>query len=573
MASGTITAFQIGSYFIQQYYEILQESPHFSHQFYTDASTVTRIDGDANDATVSTPLEIHSLLTSLNYTGIEVVKLKCQNSWNGGILVMVLGYVKSRNFSGRRRFTQTFFLAPQEKGFFVHNDVFQFIDEDSANQQGIPEIPEIKIDSEVHASPHLVQQTVSNFDLDEETREYVTSIHIEADSPVDKYSVPDEQQSQEPEAETVVGEALVEESPPFETMDAVLDTQPAPINESVGESARLTYASILRAPKGSVPLQPPVRQSFSATSEQYHRVQTTSPQLNPSATSFVPEAVGAGRDEAAVQEEDELTSVYVRNLPAHVTVADIEKEFRNFGRIKPNGVFIRNRKEVGVCFAFVEFEDISGVQNAIKASPIQLLRRQVYIEERRASSNSSSRGGGRGRGRGRGSNQTDASRSRGGARNPGQGSIPDGSDYSRIRGNEHSGFDHLLPGESEGEEESDRRRCLGASAFVGIVSPISLLLSSKPSHCQLRFPRGLQASPIQLLRRQVYIEERRASSNSSSRGGGRGRAEAEEVTKLMHQGAVVVLEIPAKEASQMAVTIPESEGTVFILAVLNREEQ
>lgn len=90
----------------------------------------------------------------------------------------------------------------------------------------------------------------------------------------------------------------------------------------------------------------------------------------------------------------ESKSVYVRNLPSTVTSADIEQEFMNFGRIKPDGIFIRNRKvivlfcpyitecfhvytlkdakiasdiqEIGVCYAFVEFEDIVGVQNAIK---------------------------------------------------------------------------------------------------------------------------------------------------------------------------------------------------------------
>ena len=86
----------------------------------------------------------------------------------------------------------------------------------------------------------------------------------------------------------------------------------------------------------------------------------------------------------------ELRSVYVKNLPSNVTTADLEKEFKKYGRIKPNGVFIRNKRvsiwflwhlmsklleinflllvtqEIGVCFAFIEFEDMAGVQNAIK---------------------------------------------------------------------------------------------------------------------------------------------------------------------------------------------------------------
>lgn len=40
----------------------------------------------------------------------------------------------------------------------------------------------------------------------------------------------------------------------------------------------------------------------------------------------------------------EPKSVYVRNLPPDVTEDEIEQEFKNFGRIRPDGVFIRSRK-------------------------------------------------------------------------------------------------------------------------------------------------------------------------------------------------------------------------------------
>lgn len=91
---------------------------------------------------------------------------------------------------------------------------------------------------------------------------------------------------------------------------------------------------------------------------------------------------------------DEPKSVYVRNLSPSVTESEIEQEFKSFGRIRPDGVFIRSRKascnirllnffqfyiffeifmmrfgflqDIGVCYAFVEFEDLSGVHNALK---------------------------------------------------------------------------------------------------------------------------------------------------------------------------------------------------------------
>ena len=33
----------------------------------------------------------------------------------------------------RRKFTQTFFLAPQDKGYYVFNDVFRYVDESKSD--------------------------------------------------------------------------------------------------------------------------------------------------------------------------------------------------------------------------------------------------------------------------------------------------------------------------------------------------------------------------------------------------------------------------------------------------------
>ncbi|KAL9258401.1 Nuclear transport factor 2-like protein [Drosera capensis] len=427
------TPFQVGSYFVSQYYQVLRETPEHAHRFYIDGSVVTRTDGDIEDTTVTTLEDIHSLLTSVHYAGIEISKLKSQQSWNGGLLVFVSGFVKLQGFSGKRRFNEAFFLAPQEKGFFVLNDIFQFVDDEFYDHNPVTEISEINVESEAHPYPH-VEQSVSNFPSEEETREY-NSIPQEEDNPVDKYSIPDEQLHQEPEEESYVEETLVEESPELTSATVPVQEMPiAPLSEPAGEPARLTYASILRAAKSSVPSsQPPARQAAPPATEQYQWVQASSPQLNPSATSFVPEAVVAVVDNAPVQEEGERASVYVRNLPSNVTNADLERELKNFGRIRPNGVFIKNKKvgwlftvpamesmehqenlcllaclfyqyglafdvqDVGVCFAFVEFEDMTAVQTAVQASPIELLGRLIYIEQRRDSNSSLPRGGGVGR--------------------------------------------------------------------------------------------------------------------------------------------------------------------------------
>lgn len=40
---------QVGSYFVEQYYHVLRQQPDLVHQFYADASTMIRVDGDSSE--------------------------------------------------------------------------------------------------------------------------------------------------------------------------------------------------------------------------------------------------------------------------------------------------------------------------------------------------------------------------------------------------------------------------------------------------------------------------------------------------------------------------------------------
>lgn len=97
---------------------------------------------------------------------------------------------------------------------------------------------------------------VSDYDLEEESREYANTVHIE-DDPVDKYSLPEqqlqyslpEQQEQQEDLET---EIVVEEAPIEETssslqsaVNIVHETPSVALEEPVGEPQKKTYASIV----------------------------------------------------------------------------------------------------------------------------------------------------------------------------------------------------------------------------------------------------------------------------------------------------------------------------------------
>ncbi|KAI4378581.1 hypothetical protein MLD38_016041 [Melastoma candidum] len=433
---GPVTATQVGSYFVGQYYQVLKERPELSHQFYTGNSSMIRIDGDSNQP-ASTMMQIHSLLMSLSLTSIEVKTINSLKSWNGGIVVMVSGLVRTRDYVVRRKFVQTFFLAPQEKGFFVLNDIFQFFDEPSVPQHPGPIAPENKVEAQLNASSPIMESQVPHYHLEEDTREYVNPVVVE-DNEDDEYSLPEQQQYEEVEQETVLENFYPEKSAtslhPLDTVQVASDNSADDLSE---EPHKKTYASILRAARGqSAPVvtslqalnrSVPVTSEWDYIQQPVNQPQNTFPYVEPVA-GF------EAQEDSFMDDEGLLKSVYVRNLPPNVTNADIEEVFRNFGTIRPDGVAIKLRKEIGVCYAFVEYEDLNGVHNAVKASPVQLAGRTVHVEERRANTAGGIRGGRRGRGRG--GYQTEAPRARFGGQSFGRsGGHADSGDYGRPRGN------------------------------------------------------------------------------------------------------------------------------------------
>ncbi|URD82766.1 Nuclear transport factor 2 (NTF2) domain [Musa troglodytarum] len=47
---GHVNATQVGTYFVCQYYQILQQQPDSVHQFYTNLSSMVRSDGAATES-------------------------------------------------------------------------------------------------------------------------------------------------------------------------------------------------------------------------------------------------------------------------------------------------------------------------------------------------------------------------------------------------------------------------------------------------------------------------------------------------------------------------------------------
>lgn len=75
--------------------------------------------------------EVLKTLSYGDFKSAEITSYDIQESHDGGFLLVVTGYF-ALNERLRRKFSQTFFLAPQENGYFVLNDMFRFVNEPKA---------------------------------------------------------------------------------------------------------------------------------------------------------------------------------------------------------------------------------------------------------------------------------------------------------------------------------------------------------------------------------------------------------------------------------------------------------
>ncbi|KAL4632041.1 hypothetical protein ACB092_04G023500 [Castanea dentata] len=110
------------------------------------------------------------LLYSLHYGELsaQILTVDAQNSFNEGVLILVTGYLTGKD-SLRHKFTQSFFLAPQDKGYFVLNDAFRYVDNGSqsfVNDVGVPLTPDPEVvDGEVYNPPENGQASIEEEEM------------------------------------------------------------------------------------------------------------------------------------------------------------------------------------------------------------------------------------------------------------------------------------------------------------------------------------------------------------------------------------------------------------------------
>ncbi|XP_019461824.1 PREDICTED: putative G3BP-like protein isoform X1 [Lupinus angustifolius] len=360
----------VGNAFVDQYYHMLHESPELVHKFYQEVSKLGRPEQNGLMGITTTLADINKKILSLGYGELsaEIISVDAQESYGGGVLVLVTGFITGED-NIKQKFTQCFFLAPQEKGYFVLNDVFRYVNEngfeESARDIGSPV-----------SHDNVADPTVSEAQVSEQI-----SVTAEEGEGEEVYNAENGQASIEEEEEAPVPE-VVDEIPDDSQIVAGLTSQ-------IEDVPKKSYASIVKVTKES-----PAQSSTAAVVSLKYVVksqdqQGTAAPPPPNTSETNVSSINTNDIGNNQETEAEGYSIYVKGLSPNATPALVENEFKKFGPIKSGGVQVRTQK--GFSFGFVEFEVASAMQSALEASPILISGRHVTVEEKRSVNRGNSR--------------------------------------------------------------------------------------------------------------------------------------------------------------------------------------
>ncbi|KAJ0041801.1 hypothetical protein Pint_19050 [Pistacia integerrima] len=367
--------------FVEQYYHILYDSPETVYKFYHDSSVLSRPDPNGDMTSVTTMEGINEKILSLDFKNskAEIKTADAQNSLSGGVSVLVTGCLTGKD-NLRRKFVQSFFLAPQDNGYFVLNDIFRYVEDSEVlekypvnNVDDTPVVPSFP-DSEPihHPDPPASDPLTSRLEEDQSV-----SGKIYEPSGHERQSVNDEESIMKS-----LSHAVEEDNPAMVESVSSLAQDDAP---------KISYASIVKVAKGG---SGPTKVYVATNTAKLTPMKTENQSIgsaSPALQSDTPAPVDSDLPETSeAQAEVEGHSIYIRNLPLHTKYSELEAEFKRFGPIKQRGIQVRNSK--GYCFGFVEFLSSTSVDNAIQASPIIIGGLEAVVERKKNTRVGSGRG-------------------------------------------------------------------------------------------------------------------------------------------------------------------------------------
>ncbi|XP_019432229.1 PREDICTED: putative G3BP-like protein isoform X1 [Lupinus angustifolius] len=360
----------VGNAFVDQYYHMLHESPELVHKFYQDVSKLGRPEQNGLMGITTTLEDINKKILSLGYGELsaEIISVDAQESYGGGVIVLVTGLMTGED-NVKQKFTQCFFLAPQEKGYFVLNDAFRYVNEDGI-QVSAPDIGS-PISHDNVADPAVLETQVS---------EQISV--VDEDGEGEEVYNPENGQASIEEGEEAPVPEVVDETPDDSQIVAGLTSQ-------IEDMPKKSYASIVKVMKeNAAPSSTAAVVSVKYVVKSRNQQETVAPPP-PNLSETNGSSINTNEIGNNHETEAEGYSIYLKGLSPNATPSLVENEFKKFGPIKSGGVQVRTQK--GFSFGFVEFEAASAVQSALEASPILISGRHVAVEEKRSTNRGNSR--------------------------------------------------------------------------------------------------------------------------------------------------------------------------------------
>ncbi|KAJ0052631.1 hypothetical protein Pint_03174 [Pistacia integerrima] len=348
----------VGNAFVEQYYSILCPSP----------------DNGINDK-----------ILSMDYQNfkVQIFSADAQASYNKGLIVLVTGCLLAKD-NLRRKFTQSFFLAPQDKGYFVLNDFFRYVDEnhemeDEEESKGVVnnKADESAPTAPLAADPGRFLCPKLHFNFSPIHAPHNHAVNHNSSTPANEATENGKEVSHPLDnGKVLVAEkVVVPEHPIVSSQNAAPPVTKTLASKTQDEVPKKSFASVVQdlkksnSPSNVVLRVPPVK-----LVEQSRVIAAAAIETAPNSNS----SVDKNNNNAAVKGH----SIFVGNLLDTATVGQLKVVFEQFGPIKPDGIQVRSQKQTGNCFGFVEFESTSSVQSVLKASPISIGNRRASIENR-----------------------------------------------------------------------------------------------------------------------------------------------------------------------------------------------
>jgi len=370
----------VGNSFVNQYYTVLHSSPKFLHRFYTDASSLTLAEygSDGPVETVLTQRGIHAKVMSLGYDEYkaEIHSVDSQYSLNGGVLVQVTGaLINKAKPQIRREFVQSFFLAVQERGYYVLNDIFRYVSPPEKPVMMAPEmmapvpmVSPMMVPIEYQQMPVPVPHPMPETMVAAPAVAVPTAPAPAAPAPVAE--VPPPAPKPVENGHVVAEPALAEEPSTAETAkedDADLPKEDTNAEPPAGPAAPATYASVLAKLRQQAEKAAPAEKAAAAPAAEDGK-----------------EPAAAEESQAPEEEGAECCSVFVRNIPSTADEAELERLFSAYGPLRngAKGISLKFPLHKGGAYAFIDFMDVQSVRAAIEAT-IEMEGKVLLVEEKK----------------------------------------------------------------------------------------------------------------------------------------------------------------------------------------------